>query len=555
LREISVIVVRHGFGDLLGRSKVAEEVGPVEATPDPTNRALSKAQRLRRMLEELGPTFVKFGQVLSSRADLLPPPVLRELTQLQDRVAPLPLAVVRGRIEEELGKPVAELFASIDAEPLASASIAQVHGATLHGGESVVIKVQRPGIGERVAADVDLLHALARFLEAVVEETGIYTPTGLVEEFERSLREELDFQHEAANLRRFAELNADRAWLCIPRLYESLSGRRVLTMERLHGVKVTALEARHDRAQVARNLVDGLFTQLFVDGLFHADPHPGNLLVLDDNRIGLVDFGLVGRVTPSMQETVIVLCLAVALRDPDTVARVLYRAGIPDERVSLAQFRSDIATLLDRHLGRRLSQLESRALLEELLDLALRYRIKVPREYALLTKAAITIEGVLRQVAPELDVLAVAMPYAKQLLYERMTPREGTGAGLRAMLQLQGALAEMPLQLSQVLYDLEAGKLTVRMQAAELSQLVQALKWLGIVLFAGLTSAALIVGSFIVLAQRDPWEVRGVPVLPTVGLFMAPMLFGMALTWTLLSGRVHKLSLRRLLRRGRRETR
>lgn len=553
LREISAIVARHGFGDVLDRSRILESLGlHPRAEEAPAERRLSRAERFRNMLVELGPTFVKFGQVLSTRPDLLPADFVRELSTLQDRVPPLPLEQVQEVIEQGLGKPVSSLFSVLEPEPLASASIGQVHAAITAAGDKVVVKVQRPRLTDRIQADLDLLYYLAQFLESVVSETGVYSPTGIVEEFERTLKEELDFVHEAANVRLFHGHNEGRTNFVIPRVFDELSCGTVLTLERLDGCKITDLDpARHDREAVARNLVEGVFLQVFVDGAFHGDPHPGNLFVLPDNRIGLVDFGIVGRLNRQMQETIVILVLAIALRDADTVARLLYKVGVPDERINLGQFRTDIAEILDRYLGRELREIQSATLVNDLLALAVKYRIRVPKEYAILTKATVTIEGVVRQVYPELDFVQVALPYARKLLFERISPKSSSGGALRAMLQLQGFMNEVPLQLSQILMDLEGGKFAVNVRATELGQLVRAVRWLGIVVFSGLMASAFIIGAFFMLASSGaPWEIGGVPVLALIGLSLAAALFGGALTWTLLAGKIHKVSLRKLIGRG-----
>ncbi len=551
LRQISAVIARHGFGDILERARLFERLGIRPKTEvSPEERRKSTAERFRTMLTDLGPTFVKFGQVLSTRPDLLPPDFVRELSKLQDQAPELPLEVVREVVEKGLGRRVAELYADIDEKALASASIAQVHAAHLKDGREVVVKVQRPGITESIRADLDLLYYLAQFLERVIEETGIYTPTGIVEEFEKSLFEELDFLHEAANVQRFVDLNAGRAFIKIPEVFHELSCRTVLTLERLRGEKITAPDATFDRKKVAKNLVDAVFTSVFVDGVFHADPHPGNVFVLEGGRIGLVDFGLVGHVSRQMQETIILLMLAIVLKDPDTVTRLLYKVGIPDTRVNLSQFRHDASDILDRYLGLELAQVQSARLIDDIVSLALKYRIKVPKEYALLTKAGVALEGVVRTIAPDMDVLEVALPYAKRLLFERLSPRSASGGLLRALLQLEGLLTEVPLQLSQVLLDLEGGKFAVNVKAPELPQLVQALKWLGIVVFSGLTASALIIGSFELLAQsKVRWQIHGIPALSIVGLVLASTLFGGALAWTLISGRIHKISLRKLFGR------
>jgi ubiquinone biosynthesis protein len=556
LREISRVVVRHGFGELWDRAKIWDVLGRREEGERPSREEIraTSARRFRETLADLGPTFIKLGQILSSRPDILPADFIAELSHLQDSAAPMPVATVLQLIEKGLGRPAKQLFASIDPEPLASASIAQVHRARLPGGDEVVVKVQRPGIEEQIRSDTDLLFYLARFLEGVIEETGIYTPTGIVTEFRSAMLLELDFENEACNIEEFAKNHADRAYVRIPKLYRELSSRTVITLEELKGVKLkTVLEPADypgiDRKQLARNVLEASFRQLFADGLFHGDPHPGNVMVLEGNRIGLLDFGLVGRMSRQMQETIVLLVLAISLRDPDTVARLLYKVGVPDQRINLQHFRHQIHDLLDRYMGLKLSEVDSGALMTELVDLAMKYKIKIPKEYAVLSKAAATTEGLVRQLDPELDVAQAALPYAKQLLLERYSPGSMSGGFLRLLLQLQGFLQDTPQQLSQILMDLEGGKFNVNVRNDDLSRLNASLKALGVLLFAGMISSALIVGSFSLVGRAS--EGAGTTVWPLaalIGLALSAMLFGAALTWTLLSGRLKKISLRRLLK-------
>jgi len=557
LREISAVVVRHGFGELLDRSRLWDVLGRREPGQRPSRAEMlaTSARRFRETLAELGPTFIKLGQILSARPDILPPDFIAELSQLQDSAPPMSLETVLRLIEQGLGRPAAELFAHIDPEPLASASIAQVHRARLRDGESVVVKVQRPGIEQQIRSDTDLLFYLARFLEGVIEETGIYTPTGIVSEFRQAMLVELDFENEARNIEEFAKTHAGREFVVIPRVLRTHSSRTVLTLQELVGVKLkTVLEDPGaegiDRKALARNILDASFHQLFVDGMFHGDPHPGNVIVLPGNRLGLIDFGLVGRLSKAMQESIILLVLAISLRDPDTVARLLYKVGVPDERINLHQFRADIHDILDRYLGLKLSEVSSTTLLNELTDLALKYRIKIPKEYAVLSKASATTEGILRQLDPDLDVVSIALPYAKQLLWERYNPSSMSGGALRLLLQLQGFLQDTPQQLSQILMDLEGGKFHVTVRNDEMAKLNLNVKALGILVFMGSIASGLIAGAFSLVGRAsDPatgttrW-----PIPALTGLALAAMLFGAAVTWTLLSGRLKKLSVRRFLK-------
>ncbi|HUJ29456.1 MAG TPA: AarF/ABC1/UbiB kinase family protein [Myxococcales bacterium] len=548
------MVVRHGFGDLLDRAKLWDVLGRRDDTPRPSPEEVrsTRARRFREMLAELGPTFIKLGQILSSRPDILPADFIAELSHLQDRAAPMPVSLVLQLIEKGLGKPANELFAFIEPEPLASASIAQVHRARLAAGDEVVVKVQRPGIEEQIRSDTDLLFYLARFLEGVIEETGIYTPTGIVTEFRQAMLLELDFENEARNIEEFAKSHADRPYVVIPKLYKDLSCRTVITLQELKGRKLNEVlrdATGIDVKQLARNVLDASFHQLFTDGLFHGDPHPGNVIVMEGNRLGLLDFGLVGRLTKAMQESIILLVLAISLRDPDTVARLLYKVGVPDERINLHKFRHDIHDILERYLGRKLADVDSTVLMSELVELAMKYKIKVPKEYAVLSKAAATTEGIIRQLDPQLDITEAALPYAKQLLYERYNPSSMSGGLLRVVLQLQGFLQDTPAQLSQILMDLEGGKFHVTVRNDELQKLNFNVKTLGILLFSGMIAASLIVGAFSLVGRASEGSGHTVwPIPALVGLALAAMLFGAAVTWTLISGRLKKISVRRFLK-------
>jgi ubiquinone biosynthesis protein len=551
LRQITTTAARYGFQDLLERAGLFRRFGrpQTDAQPLADTQRESTARRFRRLLDELGPTFVKLGQILSTRADLLPAEFIAELRLLQDSAAPIPLEQVRAQLEAAFGQPVDELFATLEPTPLAAASIAQVHRARTRAGDEVVLKVQRPGITAQVNADLAVLHALARLLEATVEEMGIYSPVGIVEEFDRAIHEELDFVHEAGNVRAFAVTHAERPALRIPRVFDELTTSTVLTLEFLDGTRLVQADLSPERRQaLAKVVVDASFQQLFVDGLFHGDPHPGNFLLLPGDVVGLLDFGLVGRLTRAMQETLVLLSVAVALKDADSVARLLYRMGAPDARANLVGFRADVETLLQTHLpeSRTLAEVNARHLLTDLLDLAVKYRIRIPREYALLSRAAVAVEGLLRELAPDLDILAVSLPYAKQLLAGRYDPAQLRGGLMRTLLRFQGLASDLPTQLSQILLDLETGRFGVTVKSPELEKINQSLRSVAVIGFLGLSACGFIVGAFLSFAQV-PWTVRGLPVLGVLGVAAAAALFGAAFTWYLFGHRVGKISLRRFL--------
>ncbi|MBZ4374635.1 AarF/ABC1/UbiB kinase family protein [Corallococcus interemptor] len=553
IRQIALIAARHGFGEVTERAGVWRMLGGRKEKVEVSEEARreSTARRFRRFLSELGPTFIKLGQVLSTRADLLPAEFVDELATLQDDVEAIPLEQVHAQIRDALGKDVQELFAQVDPEPLAAASIAQVHRAVTLDGEEVVIKVQRPGIAQRIDADLGVLRSLARLLEAVVEETGIYSPSGIVDEFDRAIHEELDFINEATNIRAFLENHKDRPYLKIPRVHAALSSRTVLTMEFIRGEKINpAALPEADRKQIAQHILEASFRQLFDDGLFHGDPHPGNVLLMEGNRLALLDFGVVGRLTRPMQETLVMLCLAVALKDSDSVARILYRVGVPDARANLMGFRNDIDSILGQHLPTTLGQVDARTLLRDLLDLAVKYRIRIPKEYALLSRASVSTEGMLRGLYPELNILEVALPYAKELMAGRYDPTQLQGGLMRTLLRFQSMAQDLPTQLSQILLDLETGKFSVTVRAEQFDKLNENLRSVAVIAFLGLCACGFIVGAFIAFAPRPPMY-GNVPVLGIVGIALAAALFGAVLTWYLFGGRFGKVSVARFLKKRR----
>jgi len=548
LRQIAAAVVRHGFGAYLARSRLAEQLG---GAPPVAGEAVggerSTAARFRELLSELGPTFIKLGQLLSTRRDVLPAGWITELEALQDDCPPLPLSEVRRALEHGLGQPIEAVFATLDPEPLASASIAQVHRARTHAGEEVVVKVQRPDIRSRIESDLALLYYLAKLLEAVIEETGVYTPTAVIEEFDRTIHEELDFEHEATNARAMRAANGGRDQVVIPRVHDALSSSQVLTLDYVDGTRLNDVTAEggFDTERIARSIIESAFRQLFEDGLFHGDPHPGNVLVLPGHRLALLDFGLVGRLTRSQQELLVTLIVAVALRDAESMARVLGKIGTPESRASVGGLRLDIEGVLDRYLGLRLDQIRTVTLLGDLLDLAVRHKIRVPKEYAVLAKAAMTVEGIIRRLYPRLDILEVGLPYARELLMSRFRPEDASGLLMRSLLRLQGLAEDVPHQLSQILADLEGGKLRLNVRSADVERLGEQLRSVGTLVFLGLVASSLTVGGLVVAALR-PSPLSGLVVL-AAGLLVAAF----ALTLHLAPFRLHKISVRRLIPRGR----
>ncbi len=544
MRKILQVVVRHGFGDLLGRARTFERLG-LRKPDDGVGKGdanRSPAQRLARMLCELGPIFIKMGQILSTRPDLVPAEYVEALRDLQDNAPPIPYARVAEVIRTNLDAEPEKLFASFDIEPIASASIAQVHRAVTHDGADVAVKIKRPDIERTVRADLDILYSLAHLLEAVFEDTSLYEPVAVVREFDRVIGLEMNLQREADNLLAFGKSFHDRSTMVIPVPVEPLCGRDVLTMTFLAGVHLDEMEPGSELAKrAALNLIEGSYQQVFEDGLFHTDPHPGNLRFLPDGRVGLIDFGQVGRLSPTMRNTIVLFGLGVILRESDTVARLVYRIGSQGTRVDLGKLKEDVQQMLSGSLEEKLGQVDTGKLLSKLLDLSVRHHVRLPAEYILLAKSLATVDGTIRVLDPEMEPSKVAEPYVKRMLAERFNFEDLRGGLGRALLQLSSFLNEMPQQVSQILLDLEGGRMSLNVHDPEIPHLRRAVRGLGIELFWGLIAAGLLAGSLPALMHGGPAPAAAIAGLVAAGLiavtgtlryFLVPMFRKMRLrTW------------------------
>ena len=428
--EIVGVFVRYGFVDAVralhltpylnaGRRMLAAAGRPV--TPD-----ANKAQRFRQALEALGPTFIKFGQALSTRMDLLPADLIAELAQLQDAVAPLPAGTAERAIEQSLGRPIATTFASFGHDPLAAASIAQVHVATLPSGETVAIKVRRPGIERTIEADLAILADLARLAERHIPDATLYSLSALVDEFARTIRRELDLAREGRIIERVATQFAGDRRLRFPRIYWPLTTRNVLTMEYLDGVKVSAVGTAAapdlDPVAVAKCGADFVFQQILVHGLFHADPHPGNILVLPGNVVAVIDFGIVGRVNRQMRDRLAQIVLAIGRRDAERLADIVVAVATPLRAVDMSVLTADLAEMLDLYASVPIGELSLRDVFQSITAAMARHRLRLPADVLLLIKSVSTIESVGRQLDPSFRIVEYATPHVEAMLKRKRRP-------------------------------------------------------------------------------------------------------------------------------------
>lgn len=450
--------------------------GRVRRDLETTGQRQPAAMRFRKTMEELGPTFVKTAQLLSTRPDLLPREALEELKKLQDTVAPFPFEEVRAIIQAELGKPLEEIYDSFEETPHASASIGQVHLARLLSGEEVVVKVQRPAIRPMIDQDIEIMHRFTARLERHFEWAKRYALVDRVAEFSDVIHQELDYTYEAQNAERFYRNFDNEPRIKIPRIYWDYTTRRVLTMERIRGVKLSdndRLKSEgHNLGDLARIIGDSYVKQILIDGFFHADPHPGNIFVTGPGRIALIDFGMVGVVDKTMRKSMARYFIAIVNKDAQTFVEVLDEITHIHPDTDREKLARDVGKIITRYSGQKLGQIRLETLIPELMDLTFRYKIYLPGEFAVMDKALITLEGLGRLLDPDFDLMAAAQPASKMLLRRELGSDDLPSLAARLALESRDLLVEMPRLSHRILKELGKGNLTlgVRDEEAERRQ-------------------------------------------------------------------------------------
>ena len=529
--QIGRVLIRHGFGFVFDVRRGRREKRGIEELLAP-----NFGVRLRRTLEDLGPTFVKFGQLLSTRSDVIPEGILVELQRLQDTAAPIPLEAAQVVIERELGAPVGKVFDSLDPVPLGSASIGQVYEARLHGGERVAVKVQRPEAQRRVEADLALMRDLAALLDVRFGNRIFIDVKELVAEFEGVIRRELDYEAEAQNARRFAVNFAGKP-VKIPRIYTELSTRRVLTMEFIEGTRFHDLRPLllppAERRRVATMGAEAIFKMAFEDGFFHGDPHPGNLILTPQGELALLDFGMVGFMSRGDIEALSRLFIAVIQRDAEAVLRGLEGLDVryaPEVRGPLVQ---ELREFLYKYSGLSVGEVTLGQALSELISLVRRYRLSMPPVFPLLTKALVTAEALARSIDPTINVYEIAQPYARRLLLERYEPDFLLERSQERALEYARYLEEFPEQVRQLLAALEDGELEVKLNNRGLDELMGEVDVLANRLVFAVVTGGLLIGSSLIgaFATGGPQvPILGVPLVAFLGFTLALVMATILLT-------------------------
>ncbi len=518
LREIAAVLARHGFGELVQRTGMGT-LAPGRASKEEADKT-STAERVRLVLEELGPSFIKLGQIASTRPDLVPADLIAELQKLQDDVPPVPFEEMKPEIEQQLGGPIDEVFASFDETPIASASIGQVYRAQLktdEGVAQVVVKAQRPNITSTIERDIDLLYWLAHAIERSIPEAHLYAPVRVVEEFDRSISAELDFAQEADNAERFSENLAELPTIEFPTVYRQASSRKVITLSYIDGKNVfQAVREGASGEHIAKSAIAGMVRMIFEHGFFHADPHPGNILITgpnDEPVIGLIDLGLVGRLGPKLRDRLVDLMIAIGREDPKAIADALYAIGRPTRKIDRAAYEAEVAMLSEKYLRKQLGDIQVADLIRDLAKGALKYGVETPTDFLMVGKALMTVEGIGRQIYPELNVAEELKPYFTEILGYRYSPERLTNDLVNLATRLGSAAQDFPAGAADILEDMRQGRLSMEVRQPNVSY---ANERLGRRIFAGLGMGSMVIAAAILIATEHDyigWTMLGATAL------------------------------------------
>ena len=546
LSEIAQTAVRHGFGYFFATHKLTDLLPGQEQVSALDGQPSERGQHLRELLDDLGPTFVKFGQLLSMRPDILPPDIIAELRGLQDDVRPFLYADVERVIEEELELPLHRLFLEFEERPIAAASIGQVHSAVLPNGRHVAVKVQRPEARRQIEADLALLYQAARIAKQRIRALDFIDARGLVDEFARSIRQELDYRHEARNAEAFARHFAGDPHVEIPKVFWSYTRARVLTLEFLEGIQVADIDSSslnfslEERRRLAYLMTETWMTMIFRHGFFHGDPHPANVLVLGrPDRIGLVDFGLAGKLTDEDMSKLTRLFIDAASENIDVLPRRLADLGVRYPRDREEEFVRELRELYYRYYGATLAEIDPLQVIREAFALIYALNLRLPTRFILLDKAIATLASVGIELYPDFNVFEVAKPYARSLMLGRYTPRRVISRAGRETRKLAQVVVEGPQLVNDILHDLRGGQVEIGFVHKGLDEFTQKLT----VAFNRLVMALVIAGGLIgssligIFAESGP-HLIGVHVISIVGFVLSGIL-GIWLLWAVLrSGRL-----------------
>lgn len=543
VRQILNTLIKYGFGYIVERLNLQGYIPLGKRLFRIPKREViprNAAEQFRLVLEELGPTFIKFGQILSLRRDILSEDFIKELEKLQDEVPPFPFEHTREEILSQFEKPIEKLFLSFDEKPLAAASIGQVHRATLFDGRGVVVKVQRPGIRETVETDLNILMNLAKLLGRYIPEARLYDPVGMVEEFAHSIRKELDFRIEGRSADRFREIFRSSKTVYVPEIIWELSGMRILTIEYSTGRKVTEIDGDLKyRHRLAKSFIDSFLVQIFEHGFFHADPHPGNIFILDDGRICFHDFGIMGHLDEEMIDNLSNLFLALMDKDVGRLMDIYLDVGLLSGEFDPKAFKREVRDFLEDYYDIPLKEFSFAEFMNGLIAIGQHYQIKAPTDLLLFGKTFMTVESIVRTLDPEFNLIENIRPYTQILLRKKFfEPSRIYKDMIRVGVEINSILRNLPRDLHHMIRRFQEGRLELKVRHEKLEDLELHIDKASNRLSFSLIIAAIIVGSSIIMQTQIGPLFLGFPVIGVLGYLVAAFL-GLWLVWAILrSGRL-----------------
>jgi ubiquinone biosynthesis protein len=533
LQQIISVLLKHGFGRIIDQIHLGRYIPFRKRLRSfgqwPALKGPSVPERLRIAFGEMGPSFIKLAQILSSRPDLITAQFANEFKKLQDEVPPFPVDEAKRIIEDELKKPISEVFLEFKDKPVAAASIAQVHHAKLKNGMDVIVKVQRPGIREQIETDINILFSAARLLDRYVPESRFFNPVGIVEEFSKTVRKELDFIGEAKNCCRFKANFAENEDIYIPHVYAEFVTEKVLVMERVDGVRIDNIQAiiamGIDRKRLVQVSVDAYFKMILEDGFFHADPHPGNLLVMQDGKLAFVDFGIIGRVTPEMMETMANTFLALINKDFDRLIDQYVDLGYVPDDVDLDRFRREFKTDLLHYLeplyGMTLKEINFAQYLDVITHIALKHRMQIPSDLLLINKAMLILENIGRELDPSFDFIAAAEPYALRLARERYSPGKIYEKVSRNVMELGDFALVFPKQIKRIIQKILKDDIHMKLSHTGLDKLITDMDRSSNRITFGMIISATLLSSAILQATGVGAKIFGMSILAILSFGLA----------------------------------
>ena len=493
------------------------------------NKKHTRWELIRMAIEELGPTFIKFGQLLSNRTDLVPPELITELVKLQDFVPPFPEEKVRKVLRKELKKPLDTLFLDFQTAPVASASIAQVHRAVLPTGQEVAVKIQRPGIERQIDIDLEILAALAKRIEKYIPDTRYLDPSGLVEEFRVQLKIELNFKRELLHIQKFENIFRGKTnKIRVPETYADYCTRRVLTMDFIEGTKVSTLKEQkamsYDAKLIAQRIADLMMEQMFIHGFFHADPHPGNILIQENNVVCFLDFGMMGRVRPKEKEALTFMLLGMVNRDAEKVTKALLQITRRTVQINLEELEVRVYDLLEEYIDLSLDDFDIGAMFMDLVTLLRNYGLIIPSNLLLLIKAIIAVEGIGLYLYPKFNLIRLFKPFSRRLIMEQFQPKRVVNELYELGLSYKALAEDFPKDMREILRQTRKGQLKMSFRIIGMESVRRTIDRVGYRLIYGLVLAALLVSSSLVIQADIPPRFREISIIGLAGFAVAGLL-------------------------------